>query len=168
VSATSSDALAGFRSNLTAEDVVTVRSIVESTGFFNPAEIEIAVELAVERMKRGAASGYHFLLPADPGPPRGYACFGPIEATEGGFDLYWIAVHAQARGRGLGRRLLRAAEAGARSLGGTRLWVETSSREQYAPTRAFYAACGYEEVARLPDFYAPGDSKVIFVRRIDA
>jgi hypothetical protein len=42
--------------------------------------------------------------------------------------------------------------------------VETSTRAQYEPTRTFYERCGYEIAAELPDFYAPGDGKAIFVR----
>ena len=46
--------------------------------------------------------------------------------------------------------------------------VETSSRDDYAPTRAFYLACGYQIVAELPDFYAPGDGKLIYLRVLGA
>lgn len=161
--------LTGFRCEVEPGDVEAVRAIVTSTGFFHAEEIEVAVELVEERLARGAASGYHFLFPragSEADPPAGYACFGPVPATRGSFDLYWIAVHAARRRRGLGRRLLAAAEQAIALQGGRRVWVETSSRELYAPTRAFYRSCGYEEAARLEDFYAPGDSKVVFVKRL--
>jgi ribosomal protein S18 acetylase RimI-like enzyme len=45
--------------------------------------------------------------------------------------------------------------------------IETSSSEPYAPTRAFYKARGYREVARVPDFYLDGDDRVILARRLD-
>ena len=54
-----------------------------------------------------------------------------------------------------------------KKLGGRRVYVDTSSRDQYEPTRAFYRACGYAEVARLDHFYADGDGKVIFVKALD-
>jgi hypothetical protein len=44
------------------------------------------------------------------------------------------------------------------------VYAETSSRPQYEPTRSFYRACGYRLEARLEDFYAPGDGKVIFLK----
>jgi hypothetical protein len=62
--------------------------------------------------------------------------------------------------------LLAESEARIAAAGGRLVWVETSSRAQYQPTRAFYLRCGYCEAARLADFYAPGDAKVIFVRRL--
>ncbi len=159
-------AASGFRDELVASDVEAVREIVTSTRFFNPAEIDVAVELAEERLAKGTASGYSFLLPDEPGPARGYACYGPVPATAGRYDLYWIAVHAEHRGEGLGRRLLAAAEEAIAREGGLRVWVETSGRALYEPTRAFYRACGYEEAARLVDFYAVGDDKVVFVKHL--
>jgi hypothetical protein len=48
--------------------------------------------------------------------------------------------------------------------GRTRVYVETSTRAQYVPTRSFYLACGYDLTAELTDFYAPGDGKAIFLK----
>jgi hypothetical protein len=48
--------------------------------------------------------------------------------------------------------------------GRTRVYLETSTRAQYEPTRAFYLRCGYQIVAELPDFYAAGDGKAIFLK----
>jgi ribosomal protein S18 acetylase RimI-like enzyme len=138
-----------------------VRAIVESAGFFTPAEVDVAVELVEERLAKGPASGYHFLFLDGPAGPVGYACFGPIPCTVSSFDVYWIAVHAHARGGGLGKALMAAAERAIGAMGGTRIYVETSSRPLYGPTRAFYEKCGYRQVALLPDFYAPGDGKLI-------
>ena len=42
--------------------------------------------------------------------------------------------------------------------------VETAGRPDYAPTRAFYEARGYRAVGLIPDFYAPGDDQVTFVK----
>ncbi len=157
---------AGYRSELRPDDADAVREIVSSTGFFHAAEIEVAVELVQERELKGDASGYHFLFPDEPGSARCYACFGQVAATESSFDLYWIAVHSSARGQGLGRRLLTATESAIAAMGGKRIWVETSSRALYEPTRAFYRACGYVLAAQLEDFYAEGDSKVVFVKNL--
>ena len=96
----------------------------------------------------------------------GYACYGPIAGTIGSFDLYWIVVDPAWQGRGLGRRLMGAVEAAVRCTGGCRLYIDTSTSAAYAPTRAFYTRCGYAIAAELPDFYSPGDGKVIFVRAL--
>jgi hypothetical protein len=50
--------------------------------------------------------------------------------------------------------------------GGCAIYVETASKTQYASTRAFYERCGYTVTATLPDFYSPGDDKVIYSKPI--
>lgn len=150
-----------------ADDREHVRRIVESTGFFTPAEVDVAVELVDERLSKGAASGYWFVFAEREGRRIAYACYGPIACTLSSFDLFWIAVEQSSQGQGVGRILLDAAEQRMCELGGTRLYVETSDRAAYAATRAFYEASGYRREATLPDFYASGDHKVIYVKAFD-
>ncbi|MCX5752727.1 MAG: GNAT family N-acetyltransferase, partial [Candidatus Krumholzibacteria bacterium] len=76
--------------------------------------------------------------------------------------LYWIAVHPEYQGRGLGKALMREAERRIRAAGGTRIYIDTSYKAQYEDTRAFYLSLGYELDALLKDFYSPGDDKVIY------
>jgi GNAT superfamily N-acetyltransferase len=153
-----------FRAEVGPEDRARIRDIVASSGFFYPGEIEVAVELVDERLSKGKASGYHFVLADLGGRTVGYACFGPIACTQSSYDLYWIAVHRDFRTKGLGRRLIDRSERAVAAQGGCRIYVETSSRIQYEPTRAFYRHMGYVEQARLADFYGPGDDKVICVK----
>jgi GNAT superfamily N-acetyltransferase len=153
-----------FRAEVLPADRDAVRAILESSGFFYPEEIDVAVELVDERLARGMDSGYHFDFAETGGRVVGYTCFGPIAGTKASFDLYWIGVHQDHRGGGLGRRLLGRAEQSIRSLGGGRVYVETSSRPLYEPTRGFYLSCGYRVEAVLEDFYAPADGKVIFLK----
>lgn len=87
--------------------------------------------------------------------------------TEGTFDLYWIAVDPARQGTGIGRALLAAVEELVRAEGGRMMLVETAGKPAYAATRAVYAACGYREVARVPDFYEDGDDKIVYARRLD-
>jgi ribosomal protein S18 acetylase RimI-like enzyme len=152
-------------------DVFAVRRIVESTGFFHAHEVDVAVELVQTRLGQGEASGYHFVFADtvggdDGAAPVGYACFGEVPCTRGSYDLYWIAVQREGRQRGIGRGLLIEVERRVAALGGRMIWVETSSRELYAPTHAFYEACGYELVARLPAFYEVGDDKLVYARTL--
>jgi ribosomal protein S18 acetylase RimI-like enzyme len=69
-------------------------------------------------------------------------------------------------GRRLGRGLVADVEERIQRAGGLVVFAETSGRAQYAPTLAFYSRCGYEIAAVLNDFYAPGNAKVIFVKRL--
>jgi len=155
-----------FLSSVSDTDLLQLRSLVAATGFFNDEEVAIACELAEENARRGEESGYHFLLAHADGRLVGYTCYGPIPATLASFDLYWIVVHPQYQGRGIGKALLRQSEDVIAGQGGRRVYIETSSRELYNPTRAFYLSAGYCEEAVLRDFYRPGDSKVIFSREL--
>lgn len=154
-----------MRETLTEADAAAVRELVAATGFFSADECAIAVELVDEALARGDASGYRFLMAdGQDGSLSGYACFGPIPATESSFDLYWIAVAPDSQRRGLGSALLRRSESVIRRLGGTRVYVDTSGRPQYASTRAFYASAGYDVAATFEDFYAPGDARIVFCK----
>lgn len=156
-----------FREQVCDKDVEAIQSLVEATGFFSPQEVLIAAELVEERLAKGEKSGYHFIFAQDPsGKVLGYACFGPVPGTRSSFDLYWIAVDRICQGRGIGRNLIERAERAAVEKGCSRIYAETSSRRLYEPTRRFYQSCGYREEALLEDFYAPGDSKIIFVKTL--
>jgi ribosomal protein S18 acetylase RimI-like enzyme len=155
-----------LRAEVGRADVAAVREITAATRFFRADEVDVAAELVEERLARGEASGYHFLFADAGASAAGYACFGPIACTVSSFDLYWIAVHPSFQGQGVGTLLIREAERRVAEMGGTRVYVETSSKAAYASTRAFYDARGYRTEAVLEDFYAPGDGKVIFVRQV--
>lgn len=156
----------GWREEVTAEDRAVVRRLCASTGFFSEEEIEIAVQLVEERLAKGLASGYHFLFAQRKGEIFAYACYGPIAGTESSWDLYWIAVEGKERHRGIGRRLHEEIENRIIRRGGKRLFVWTSSRGQYLPTRRFYERMGYAPEATIQDYYRAGEHLIIYGKRL--
>ena len=157
---------AEFRAELRAQDLDAVRELVRATGFFTEAEVDVACELVSERLSKGASSGYEFLVAEHGGEILGYTCFGEIPCTVGSYDLYWIVVHPHAQGQGLGADLFRRTSAAIKLRGGRRVYAETSGRGQYQSTRDFYDRLGFSPEARLKDFYAPGDDKVVYSRAV--
>ncbi|MGQ0676454.1 MAG: GNAT family N-acetyltransferase [Rhodospirillales bacterium] len=158
-----------LRETVGRADVEAVRAIVAAAGFFRPDEIEVAAELVEDCLARGEkASGYRFLFAEAPGEPvpAGYACYGPIPCTLTSWDLYWIAVRPEHRRRGVGALLMERLEAAARAQGCLDMYIETSARPQYDPTRAFYLARGYRIEHVFPDFYAAGDGRAVYVKRL--
>ncbi len=153
-----------LRHSLNDADLAALRHLLDATAMFSSAEIAIALELADAFLRQGDASGYRFTLADLDGAIRGYACFGPTPCTLASHDLYWIAVHPSAQQRGIGRRLLADVEQRIAADGGRRLYVDTSGRDAYVPTRAFYERMGYVRAALLTDFYGPGDAKVIYLK----
>jgi D-alanine-D-alanine ligase len=155
-----------FRTELVPDDRGRIRAMVESTGVFNAVELDTAVELADERLEEGPASGYHFVFAELDGRVVGYACYGPIALTVGSYDLYWIAVDKSAQGLGLGRKIMDKVAEIIRAEGGRNIYIETSTRPHYEATRTFYERCGCPLVATLDDFYAPGDGKAIYCKKV--
>jgi len=153
-----------WRDEVRPGDAEIVRRLCETSGFFSAEEIDIAVELMAERIAKGAASGYHFLFAEYGETVHGYACYGPIPGTESSWDLYWIAVEEEKRGHGLGRKVQVEVERRTALFGGKRLYIWTSSRDQYHPTRRFYERMGYTPEATLRDYYKPGEHLIIYVK----
>ena len=138
-----------------------LREILDATAVFRPAEVSVALELFDD-----AHSGdYEFLGAFEKDDLVAYACFGATPETDRTFDLYWIAVHPEAQRAGAGSILMEEVERRLEERRARMLIVETSSREDYAPTRRFYQKHGYVEAARLRDFYAPGDDRVVLGKR---
>jgi len=155
-----------MRQSVKSSDVQVVERVVRSTGFFSESEVEMAGELVSAYLKEGEKSGYRFAFLEEGARVVGYACYGEIPCTDRRFDLYWIAVEPERQGKGYGRRLLEWVEKDIGRMGGQIIFIETSSRGQYLPTRRFYRDRGYLEEARLRDFYSEGDDKVVFAKTL--
>ncbi len=155
-----------LRTSVLADDKENIRQILNSSGFFYDFEIDVAVELAEEYLEYGKESDYYFLFAEIDGRTLGYTCFGPIACTKRSFDLYWIAVHNDTRGSGLGKILMRESEKIIKDLGGKGIFIETSSRDKYIPTQKFYDSIGCELIARITDFYDDGDDKLVYKRTV--
>ncbi len=144
-------------------DRAPIEALLCATNAFTDAEVLVALELVDEPR----ASGYRFVVAEVEGQVAGYACFGETPCTVGTYDLYWIAVDPARQNLGLGRALLDAVERAVRAENGRLLVIETASKPEYAATRAFYERCGLELAARIRDFYARGDDKLVYCRRYD-
>ena len=96
----------------------------------------------------------------------GYVTWGHQPGSEDAYDLYWIAVDPTLHGRGVGRLLVGLVEDAVRGRGGGTVIIETASKASYENTRAFYLRTGYVERERVADYYAPGDHKVVYVKRV--
>jgi hypothetical protein len=68
--------------------------------------------------------------------------------------------------RGIGTQLLHYSEKEIQKAGGRLYLIETSSLPMYEKTRQFYLKHGYEQHALIADFYADGDSLVVFRKQL--
>lgn len=149
---------------LRATDVEPLHALLVATEVFTPEEVAIALELMHTSLNSPHQRDYLFAVYDNPGEDGvlGYYCIGPTPATVSTYDLYWIATHPTVHGKGIGRALLADAEDRIRAFGGTLVIAETSSTPRYDKTRTFYISAGYTELARIRDYYRPGDSLVVY------
>jgi ribosomal protein S18 acetylase RimI-like enzyme len=173
---------------LDARDRDRLADILRATAVFRDDEIAVALELFDEGIGPGAAGRQRDQSPQfrtpDTEPPTpdyvfigaftpedrlvGYACYGPTPATDRTWDLYWIAVDPAVQGTGSGTFLLSEVERRLEAENARMLVVETSSRSDYAATRRFYERRGYNEAARLNNYYALADDRIIYTKRFHA
>lgn len=140
-----------------------VLDLIRATGFFTPEEFKVAEELIDIYLNQPEQRDYFIVVVEnEQGRVTGYMTYGPTPLTEGTWDLYWIAVSPSDQGKGYGQQLVRWLEEEVKKRNGRLILIETSSQPKYEPTRKFYEKLGYTEVARVPDFYRPGDDRVIF------
>ncbi|MBA3323182.1 MAG: GNAT family N-acetyltransferase [Pyrinomonadaceae bacterium] len=75
-------------------------------------------------------------------------------------------VSPDSHGQGHGRALMSFAEEPLAARGARLIIVETSSVGGFERARAFYPKCGYTEEARIRNFYALGDDKIVFSKSL--
>lgn len=96
--------------------------------------------------------------------PIAIAYCAPEKFTSGTYNLLAIGVRKDIQDKGIGKQMMAYLEAVLRQAGHRILIVETSSHLQ--KTRGFYRKCNYTEEAVIRDFWAEGDDKVIFWKRL--
>lgn len=148
---------------LRRDDRLPIKQILLETGNFTSVEIEVALELIDIYLDRPEQKDYILYCAVDQHDRvAGYVCYGPTPMTEGTWDLYWIAVDPKRQGSGVGKALLDFVENRIQTQNARLLMIETSSKPNYNATRQFYFRQNYQEIARIPDFYAVGDDRVIY------
>jgi GNAT superfamily N-acetyltransferase len=147
---------------LSREDRGPLRDLVVATGVFTEEEVEIALELIDAVLGVPEQTDYIIRVCEEEGKVAGYYCVGPTPATEGTFDLYWVAVDPALHGKGIGRALDDHACELIRGMSGRLIIAETSSLPRYSKTRDFYVRRGYTEIAKIADYYRPGDDLVVY------
>lgn len=159
---------------LRRDDRASIERILRATKAFLEAEVLCALELIDIYLNNAEQKDYQLACAVDAADqPAGYVCYGPTPMTFGTYDLYWIAADPAWHGRGVGSLLIEYVERQVcqptplSATGPARLLViETSSLPRYEAARRLYQRHHYREVARIPDFYADGDDRVLYTKRV--
>jgi ribosomal protein S18 acetylase RimI-like enzyme len=152
---------------LIQKDRERLHAILISTRVFTSEEISVAMELIDIVLNDRKQKDYEIACMVDDRDhPIGYICYGPIPMTQGTFDLYWIVVDPGYQCQGIGSELLNYLEKEVRKKEGRMILVDTSSIPQYERSQKFYLNEGFHEVARVPDYYHPGNDRITFCKRL--
>jgi ribosomal protein S18 acetylase RimI-like enzyme len=149
-----------------SSDKTALSNILDTIPEFTLTDVFVAREVIDSYLKDTIGSGYNILVAEIGKNVVGYICYGPTPLTQGTWDIYWVATLPEKQGRGIGGDLLALAESKIVDSGGRLVMIETSSRPEYDKTLRFYRHRGYEEICRIPDFYAPGDDKLILQKKL--
>jgi ribosomal protein S18 acetylase RimI-like enzyme len=147
------------------EDRDTIVCLIRATKNFSDAEVTIAEELIDICTGQPEQKDYFAYIAEVSNAVAGFLLLGPTPATQGTYDMYWIAVDPEFQGQGIAQALDAFAVQFVRERGGYLLIAETSSQPSYERTRAFYIKQRYEVLAHIRDYYKPGDDLIIFGKR---
>ena len=152
---------------LLEKDRARLLSMLIKTRSFTSLEIDVAMELIDIVLKDPIQKDYHVYCMVDVQDQAiGYICYGPTPMAQGTFDLYWIAVDPDFQGQRVGSTLLNFLEEVLKAEGGRLILADTSTIPHYEKTQKFYLKNGFQEVARIPDYYHPGNDRITFCRRL--
>lgn len=140
-----------------ASDLPALKQIIDAVDLF-PSEL-------LDDMFSGGSKDSdqnEFWLTYDDGSSEAVAYCAPEPMTLGTWNLLLIAVHPDRQGEGIGAQLMSYVEEKLALAGARVLLVDTSGTEDFVRTRAFYSQLGYDEEARIREYYDVGDDKVTF------
>lgn len=152
---------------LASKDRERLRRMLNGTGVFTDEEVGVAMELIDIAIGHESQKDYIIVCAVDGlDQARGYVCFGPVPMTRGAFDLYWIVIDPEIQGQKIGSELLEYLEEAVRGMKGRMILADTSSIPSYEKAQRFYLKKGFQEVARIDDYYWEGNDRITYCKKI--
>ena len=152
---------------LARKDRAGLLSLLIKTKAFTSKEIDVAMELIDIVLKDRNQKDYMIECAVnDQNELVGYICYGPCPMTDGTFDLYWIAVSPGLQNKGAGSLLIDFLVEQIAKIQGRMILADTASISEYTKVHRFYLGKGFQEVARIPDYYFQGNDRITFCKRL--
>ena len=148
-------------------DAAAIITIAIATGMFPEGETAALGQVLADYFGNKLGEGHQWLTDEDNGL-RGVVYYAPDLMADRTWYVYMVAVQPECQGQGRGTALMQHVEKELQANGQRLLLVETSGLPNYDRTRAFYVKCGYGQEARIRDFYATGDDKIVFRKLLNA
>lgn len=145
------------------QDLPALKSVLDSSELF-PSEM---LDEMIANFFNDENSSDFWFTTVQNNTPISIAYCAPEQMTEGTFNLYAIAVDKKHQGKGIGSEMMRFIEDRLQKNNERILLVETSGTADFELTRNFYQKIGYKQQAVIPEFYAKGDDKVVFWKKLN-
>ncbi|MGB3534074.1 MAG: GNAT family N-acetyltransferase [Microcoleaceae cyanobacterium] len=149
---------------MTSEHTAAVIALAEASGLFDADGIDYIKQSLVDYVN---GNNDLWLIAIDEKPVGVLYCT-PEAMTEGTWNILMLLVSPNVQRQGHGQSLISHVETTLASRGARLVIVETSSIDEFEKARSFYVKCGYSEEARIRNFYAAGDDKVVFSKDLTA
>lgn len=153
---------------ITQHDSSAVAALSVDAGLFPPEDIAFLEEMMVNYFSGNQANGHQCIIDEEHDALLGVAYYEPALATDRTWYLTMIGVRRDLQGQGHGAALMQHVEDSLKTDGQRILLVETSGTPEFTLTRRFYVKLGYEEEARVRDYYAPSDDMVLFRKLLNS
>lgn len=153
----------------TPADLDAIVGLAVSSGLFPPDGLDEMRGLTAAALAGEAGPDQLFFLglaSGDDPSPVGVAYVAPEPLADRVWNLLLLAVDAARQGEGRGAALVRHVEAELTGRGARLLLIETSGVDGFEAQRAFYRGLGYGGESRVRDYYADGDDRVTFAKRL--
>jgi GNAT superfamily N-acetyltransferase len=145
----------------TPDDTTTLIALAAASGLFDPNQTDDLAQMLDKHFRDRNETQDIWLTDYD-NEPVGIAYIAPERMTEGTWNLYLIAVHPDRQKQWRGKALLSYVEQMLMERGERILLVETAGTDDFEYVRGFYRKNGYEEEARIREFYTAGIDKIVF------
>ena len=151
------------------DDKEQLLAIAEESGLFTPEELELLLGDTLDAFLDGSLPEQHHVIvcrDAVSRIPLGWSYFASDAYADNVWNVWWIGVRSDCYGTGISQVLLTEVETCIRTSGGRVIVIETSDGDMTSRARRFYTKSNYGERGCIPDFYGPGDAKLVFSKTL--
>jgi ribosomal protein S18 acetylase RimI-like enzyme len=146
-----------------ANDTAALMKIVESSGQFDADSLAHVKGTLLDYL---ASNSDGLWFTADDGEPVGVAYCAPEAVTNGTWNLLMLWTRQDKSSQGHGKALLNHLEGEFARRAARLLIVETSGLPVFEVARSFYSGCGFTPEARIRNFFADGDDKLVYTKSL--
>lgn len=147
--------------NTISTDSDSLMAIIQDSGQFD-ADGLAHVKATLLEYLNGEYSGLWFT--ADDGEPVGVALCAPEPVTNGTWNLLMLWTRKDRASQGDGTALVEHIQSELECREARLLIVETSDLSEFKSARLFYEKCGFTQEARIKNFFARRDDKLIYTK----